>query len=319
MIRTEDLGAYGTIVGYGIGQNYEQIKDRLEGRITFSYLADKRWENSDTHEYDGIPVISLQELKKLKNTLVMLFPEFKTVRDVIARELGDSGPDICYIHDLFSTEYVISSRDLVRRLPEKEYQDEFHNSILFDETIPENITIFFYGKNNTVKIGRSLSVNHLDIHSGNNAFCTIGDHTSIQQAGFWVSDARLEMGRDCMLSSGIVIRTHDDHHIFDRSSHKRVNIPKDVKVGNQVWLGYETVLLAGAQIGTGSVAGARTVTSSRFGDHVLLAGCPARVIREDVCWSRDNTGFFQRGSLEECEDRTALEYMWDSDVTGRRL
>lgn len=78
--------------------------------------------------------------------------------------------------------------------------------------------------------------------------------------------------------------------------------------------GYEVVLLAGACIGVGSSVGARAITSSRFGDHVMIAGCPAKVIHENVCWSRDNTGFLSRSRLEECIEQKALKYMRDSGI-----
>lgn len=61
MSSTCDLSRYHVIVGYGIGQNYEQVKGRLDDRIRFHYLADKKWEHEDIQEYDGIPVIRLKE------------------------------------------------------------------------------------------------------------------------------------------------------------------------------------------------------------------------------------------------------------------
>lgn len=306
---TYDLGKYNVIVGYGIGQNYEQIKRRLDGRITFNYLADKKWENSDIQEYDGIPVIRLRELKQLNNILVVLFPRFNTVRAAIRQELAEADADICYIHDIFPIEYSVSSNELIQRLPVKEYHDEFHNCILFDETIPQNIRICFLGQNNLLRIGKNLSVNRLDIYFGNKGFCEIGDRTSILQVSCFVSDAKLNIGEDCMFSSEVVLRTHDDHHIFDWETHQRINMPKDVVIGNQVWIGYRAVLLAGAHIGTGSIVGAGAVTSSGFGEHTLIAGCPAKIIREHVCWSRDHTGYVQRSRLEECIDQSALRYI----------
>lgn len=308
MIGTDDLHKYRVIVGYGIGQNYEQIKGRLEGRITFSYLADKKWEDLDIQEYDGLPILRMRELKQLENALVVLFPKESGVRDVIRRELGEMKADICCIQDLLPTEYSVSSEELIGRLPATEYCDEFHNRIIFDETLPRNIRICFCGKENLLTIGRNLSANRLDLYFGNKSVCEIGDCTSIVRAACFVSDAKLKIGDDCMFSSEVVIRTHDDHHIFDWETHERINRPKDVVIGNQVWVGYRTMILAGAHIGAGSIVGAGTVTSSGFGDHVLIAGCPAKVIRENVCWSRDNTGYFQRDRLEECVDRNALKY-----------
>ena len=304
-----DLEKYDSVVGYGIGQNYEQIRSRLEGRLRFDYLADKKWEHSDIQEYDGVAVIRLRELRKLKNVLVVLFPRLGTVRDVIKRELAETEADICYIYDLVPAEYSVSSDQLIERLPVKEYQDEFRNRIIFDETIPKNIRIYFLGQNNLLRIGSNLSVSRLDLYCGNNSLCEIGDGTSLIQASCWVSDSKFKIGKDCMFSSEIVIRTHDEHHIFDWETHERINRSKDVVIGDQVWVGYRTILLAGAHIGTGSIVGAGAVTSSEFGEHVLIVGCPAKVLRENVCWSRDNTGYFQREWLEECADQNALNYM----------
>lgn len=309
MMKADDLSSYDVIVGYGIGQNYEKIKSQLKGRITFHYLADKKWENSDIKEYDGIPVIDIQTLKQLERALVVLFPKFSTLREVIERELSGNDIAICYIHDLFAMEYSINSADLIKLLPEKKYHDEFHNCVVFDDTLPENITIFFQGKNNLLRLGRDLSVGHLEIHLGNNAVCIVGNHTSVLQSVYWVSDAELNIGEDCMFSSGVVVKTHDGHHIFDKLTHERINVSKNVIIENQVWIGCEAVLLAGAHIGAGSVVGARAVTSSGFGDHMLIAGCPAKAVRENICWSRDNTESFQRSRLEECIDQSALKYL----------
>lgn len=309
MNHGDDLSKYDAIVGYGIGQNYERLKSRLKTQITFHYLADRRWEDSDIQEYDGVPVIRLQALKRLENALVVVFPALNAVKNVITRELKGTDISVCRIQDLFPAEYLVSSNDLIQLLPEKEYCDKFHNRILFDETIPENITIHYSGNHNLLRIGKNLSVNRLEIQFGNNGVCSIGNYTSVVQAVCMVSDAELNIGEDCMLSYEVVIRTHDGHHIFDMVTHQRMNVPKDVIIGDQVWVGRGAVLLAGARIGSGSVVGERAVTSSGFGEHVLIAGCPAKAVRENVCWSRDNTAVFQRSRLEDCVDRNALKYM----------
>lgn len=181
-------------MGYGIGQNYERVKGRLDGRIRFHYLVDKKWEHTEILEYDGIPVIRLQELKQLKHVLVVLFPKFSAVRDVIKRELAEADAEICYIHELFTAEHSVRSDELIQRLPVTEYCDEFHNRIIFDETIPKNIRVCFLGQNNVIEIGNNLSVNRLDIYLGNNSLCKIGNRTSVVQAACWVSDAELKIG-----------------------------------------------------------------------------------------------------------------------------
>ena len=68
-------------------------------------------------------------------------------------------------------------------------------------------------------------------------------------------------------------------------------------------------MLGGAQIGTGSVIGSNAVTSSQFGKHQIIVGAPAKVIRENIIWSRDFTRDFNRAPFGECIDKMALEYL----------
>lgn len=304
-----NLKKYDVIVGYGIGQNYEQTKQRLCKIVKPHYLADKKWEISDLKEYDNIPIIRLDELKRLKNALVVLFPEFASVREVITRELKDAEIDVCYIYDILPSESLVTSQNLISLLPKTEYWDEFQNHIVFDNTVPANIKVHFYGEGNFLKIGRNVSVGNLEIYFGNRGSCLLENGVSIQQAVCRISESALRLGEGAMLSTGIMILTHDEHHIFDSRTHDRVNHAKDVIIGNQVWVGYRATLLGGTHIGAGSIVGTGAVTSSCFGDHVALGGCPAKIIRENVCWSKDSTWYFDRANLEECIDLSALKYM----------
>ena len=304
-----DLEKYDAVVGYGIGQDYERMKPYFQSKLVFDYLADKKWENlPGIQEYDGIPIIRMKQLMAMKQVLIITFPMTPSLRDTVMRQLQGVKADIYYVMDLIRAEYWISGKELLSLLPETKYEDEFHNRIIFDATIPGSIRICFFGKNSLVKVGTNLSVKRLDICCGNNGRCIIGDKISVQEAKFHVSQARLEVGEDCMFSRGIRIRTHDSHHIFDCMTHKRINYARNVRIGNKVWIGCDAVLFPGADIGTGSVIGERTVTSSQFGEYVVIAGSPAKVIRENVCWSRDRTGIFNHDWLEECADDAALKY-----------
>lgn len=310
------LKKYRAVIGYGIGQNYEQMKGFLEGKLAFDYLADKKWEDSGVEEYDGIPIIRLRQLKRMKGILIVLFPRFASVRNVILRELEGVEAKICYVHDIFPTEHCVRSEELAALLPKTEFADDFDNRVVYDGTVPANIRIFFSGRGSVVKIGSNLAVNYLDIYCGNHGDCTIGNRSFVQGAQFYVSGARLQLGEDCLLSHGVRVRTHDHHHIFDRETHKRVNYAKDVVIGDKVWIGQDAVLLAGSNIGDGSIVGERAVTSSAFGKHVVVAGCPAKVIRENICWATDDTSFFNHDRLEECVDGTAFRYTGGDDASN---
>ena len=53
----------------------------------------------------------------------------------------------------------------------------------------------------------------------------------------------------------------------------------DIVVGNDVWIGYEAVILSGVTIGDGAVIGARAEETKDVPPYTIMGGVPARPIR----------------------------------------
>ena len=53
----------------------------------------------------------------------------------------------------------------------------------------------------------------------------------------------------------------------------------DIVIGNDVWVGYEAVILAGVTIGDGAVIGARAVITKNIPPYTIVGGVPAKPIR----------------------------------------
>ena len=60
----------------------------------------------------------------------------------------------------------------------------------------------------------------------------------------------------------------------------------DIVIGNDVWIGYEAVIMVGVTIGDGAVIGARAVVTKDVPPYTIVGGVPAKPIRrrfpEDV-------------------------------------
>ncbi len=54
----------------------------------------------------------------------------------------------------------------------------------------------------------------------------------------------------------------------------------DIVVGNDVWIGYEAVILSGVTIGDGAIIGARAVVTSDVPPYTVVGGIPAKPIRK---------------------------------------
>ena len=54
----------------------------------------------------------------------------------------------------------------------------------------------------------------------------------------------------------------------------------DIVVGNDVWIGYEAIILSGVHIGDGAIVGARAVVTKDVPPYAIVGGVPAKIIRK---------------------------------------
>lgn len=54
----------------------------------------------------------------------------------------------------------------------------------------------------------------------------------------------------------------------------------DIIVGNDVWIGYEAVIMAGITIGDGAIVGTRAVVTKNVPPYTIVGGVPAKAIRK---------------------------------------
>ena len=54
----------------------------------------------------------------------------------------------------------------------------------------------------------------------------------------------------------------------------------DIVIGNDVWIGYEAIILAGVTIGDGAIIGARAVVTEDVPAYTIVGGVPAKPIRK---------------------------------------
>ena len=306
-----NLEEYQNVIVYGIGQYYEKIKEDLFQQVRPDYLCDRKWDDCEPSSYDGIPVIERKRLSQMGHCLLIIAVHSEIITESVKSDLESlSDAVIVHVDSIIEESKSITGKKLKELCPEGgRYQDVRGNCVNFDQTIPDSIVIQFNGRSNVLTIGKNVTIGKLTIEFGNKGICSIGNRTIINGGMFCISGAALTIGKDCLLSWGVIIRTHDHHHIFDADTHKRINYSKDVVIGDHVWVCYRVFILAGARIGQGSVVGSNACTSGQFGTNQIIAGCPAKVIREHVCWSKDSTELFNRDFLEECVYQEALKYL----------
>ncbi len=101
----------------------------------------------------------------------------------------------------------------------------------------------------------------------------------------------LAVGDDALISAGVWVRNYDMHAMHDlRSGTLLTRPPVDTLLERHVWLGQDALLLNTERVGMGAIVGARALVKGHVPPRVVVAGVPARVVREGVSWGRDTYG-----------------------------
>ena len=54
----------------------------------------------------------------------------------------------------------------------------------------------------------------------------------------------------------------------------------DIVIGNDVWIGYKAIILAGVKIGDGAIIGTRALVTKDVPAYSIVGGVPAKIIRK---------------------------------------
>ncbi|MBA2072921.1 hypothetical protein B1L08_00910 [Aeromonas veronii] len=165
---------------------------------------------------------------------------------------------------------------------------EERSSLIIADDVNLTDTEIIIGKGSKLTIGRG-SVLKGKINIGSFSSVEIGSNLSVTSSLYIrvVEKTGVKIGDDCLIATGVTIRTNDGHPIYDTISGERINKSQDITIGNHVWLGDEATILKGVNIGDGSIVAMRSIVTKSVESKVIVAGIPARVVRENCTWEHD--------------------------------
>ena|SRR5215213_1593603 len=172
------------------------------------------------------------------------------------------------------------------------------------------------GENNIISIGNDCRINSIDFTViGNNCSCVFENHVSSNAIlKFYMvgnncnirigefthfesttaiqaieDNMSIDIGSGCLFASAYIV-TSDYHSIYSTLNEKRINYPKPITIEDRVWIGKDVTILKGAYIGSGSVVGINSVVTKEFKrKNVILAGNPAKIVKENISWGVERT------------------------------
>lgn len=120
-------------------------------------------------------------------------------------------------------------------------------------------------------------------------FCYVGEYTKI-----WSASA-INIGDQVLISHNVNIHDNISHPLNSEmrlKDYKRILTietydpvifdlnSKKITIRNKAWIGFNSIILKGVTIGEGAIVGAGSVVTKDVPDWTIVAGNPAKIIRE---------------------------------------
>jgi acetyltransferase-like isoleucine patch superfamily enzyme len=107
---------------------------------------------------------------------------------------------------------------------------------------------------------------------------TLGDRVFIGRGAELDISDRLTIGEDVLIAPGCFITDHQHRHELGKRIAAQGCKSAPVVIGDDVWLGANSVILPGTRIESGAVVGAGAVVTRDISAQMIVAGVPARTI-----------------------------------------
>lgn len=150
-----------------------------------------------------------------------------------------------------------------------------------------------------IEIGENSQISGSFIFEIKEGKVSIGNRTFIGGGSFICID-EIQIGNDVMFSWGCTVTDNNSHsHIWSERRNdvlewkrgldeNKMGIYKDwsnvksgrITIKDKAWIGFNCIILKGVNIGEGAIIGAGSVVTKDVPDWTIVAGNPAKIIRE---------------------------------------
>ena len=111
---------------------------------------------------------------------------------------------------------------------------------------------------------------------------TIGNNF-IANNNFCIScNNKVDFGDNVLIGWNSNFLDSDNHKVIDEKS--KISKNDRISIGNHVWIGANCDFLKGANIGDNSIVGYKSLVNKKFNSNTIIAGSPAKMIKENINW-----------------------------------
>ena len=110
----------------------------------------------------------------------------------------------------------------------------------------------------------------------------LGEHVQIAQQCILVGGSGLKIGDNVMIGAGtkIITSSHNYHSVDIPMIDQGLSF-KSIEIKNDVWFGFNCIVLGGAIIGKGCIVAANAVVKEgKYDEYSIIGGVPAKIIKK---------------------------------------
>ena len=180
-------------------------------------------------------------------------------------------------HGMLTPEYARLVAGLARRRWLTRYGRRLHTDGL---AFVASDVVIQIGRAGRLELGRWSWLGHgtkIRCHEGT---VSIGAKTVMGQECTISAYQHVSIGRECVIADRVMLIDFDHGMVeVERPIRLQGIYKRDVRVGNNVWIGYGACILRGVTIGDNAVIGTNAVVTEDVPANAVVGGVPARVIR----------------------------------------
>lgn len=165
---------------------------------------------------------------------------------------------------------------LTSQLHKVEYGRIGKKSYLADVMFVQRKKNLFIGDNTRIYPGMRAEI------CKRNASVKIGNNVSIGQNFHVVSyEGAMVIPDNTVISGNVFISNVDhDYHEIGKHIYDQKMLYRKTEIGEGCFIGYGAVILPGTKLGKQCIVGANSVVKGSFPDYCVIAGSPARIVKQ---------------------------------------
>lgn len=114
----------------------------------------------------------------------------------------------------------------------------------------------------------------------NTPLLAIGNNTSLNYRTIISAEQKVIIGNNCMIAEETKIYDNNSHNVDFRNRKLKPEDVSPVVIGDNVWIGMNSIILKGVNIGNGSVIAAGSVVTKNISPMMVAGGNPAVEIKK---------------------------------------